>query len=189
MALAGHVQGIVRQPAAVLRLQRRPPPPGPAPSPGPWPSAAAAKPAVRRSAAVVHVPGIGSPVLGSPPPSRVSSPSSISSSRSMKYGLLGIGGKALIGGVAVAGGAQRQHLPAVLARRRGENRQSHRRPCPESRCRRGTAGRNTGIKMPLQRFICQSHSLIRNALKCLSPRPPSGGSMLLSPSRLRRPRP
>ena len=62
---------------------------------------------------VVHIPGIGSPVLalhlipGQQPV--LDQQLQVDEIRIAR-----IGGKALVGGVAVAGGAQRQHLPAVL---------------------------------------------------------------------------
>ena len=111
MALAGHVQGVIRQPAAVLRLEggHRLPVPDPAPVLGLLQHGEAAF----VDLSVVHVPGFGAPVLalhlipGQQPV--LDQQLQVDEIRIAR-----IGGKALIGGVAVAGGAQRQHLPAAL---------------------------------------------------------------------------
>ena len=111
MALAGHVQGIVRQPAAVLRLKgghlRLIPLPASVLGLLQHGEAALINPSV------VHVPGIGSPVLAL---HLIPGQQPVLDQQLQvdEIGIPGVGGKALIGGVAIAGGAQRQHLPAVL---------------------------------------------------------------------------
>ena len=111
MALAGHVQGVVRQPAAVLRLKG-----GHlclVPDPAPVLGLLQHGEAALVDLSVVHVPGFGAPVLAL---------HLIPGQQPVLYqhiqvdeiGIPSVGGKALIGGVAIAGGAQGQHLPAAL---------------------------------------------------------------------------
>ena len=109
--LAGHVQGVVRQPAPVLlhkggHLVR-------VPLPAPLVGLVQQGEAAFVDLAVVHVAGVAAPVafgaFGS-----FQQPILDKHIRVDEIGVAGVGGKALIGGVAVAGGVQGQHLPVGL---------------------------------------------------------------------------
>ena len=113
MTLAGHVQGIVLQPAAVLL------PEGghslgvtlPAPLFGDGQHLEAAF----VDLAVVHIPRLGAP-LAAGDLALLQQTVGHQHVQVDKVGVSGKGGKALIRGIAVAGGAKGQHLPIVLAR-------------------------------------------------------------------------
>ena len=111
MALAGHVQGVIRQPAAVLRLKG-----GHlclVPFPAPVLGLLQHGEAAFVDLSVVHIPGFGAPVLLLHL-ALFQQPVLYQHIQVDEIGIPGVGGKALIGGVAIAGGAQGQHLPAVL---------------------------------------------------------------------------
>ena len=124
MALAGHKQGVIRQPAAVCLLEG-------------GHGLAAALPAPLEGlvqqveplfidAAVVHIPGIAAPLA----PAALRSGQQTVGDQQLGVdvvGVPGVGRKALVRRIAVAGGAKRQHLPVALARRVEEIREIIRR--------------------------------------------------------------
>ena len=111
--LAGHIQRVIRQPPGVFRRKGRylRAVPLPAPLEG---LLQQAEPTLV-DLAVVHVPGITAPVAG-PALLLRQQPVGRQQLRVNVVGVAGVGGKALIRRVAVAGRAERQHLPIVLSR-------------------------------------------------------------------------
>ena len=112
MPLAGHVQGVVRQPALVFRPEvgHRAGIALPAPLIG----LAKKGKAALVDLSVVHVARVAAPVGGGALGGR-QQPVIHQHIRVDKIGVAGVGGKALVGGVAIAGGTQGEHLPVGLA--------------------------------------------------------------------------
>ena len=110
--LAGHVQGVVRQPPRIVlrkgRYGLR------VPLPAPLIGLAKKGKAALVDLSVVHMARVAAPVGGGALGGR-QQPVSRQHIRVDVVGVAGVGGKALVGGVAIAGGAQGEHLPVGLA--------------------------------------------------------------------------
>ena len=113
MALAGHIQRVVRQPPGVVRGEGRHL--RAVPLPAPLEGLVQQREPALVDLAVVHVPGIIAPVAGLAFLLR-QQPVGHQQLRVDVVGIARVGGKALIRRVAVAGRAEGQHLPVALPR-------------------------------------------------------------------------
>ena len=139
MALAGHEQGVVRQPPGVLRHKGRDLLPVTLPAPL-FSLGQQLQPAVIHSA-VVHMAGVTPPAVGLHLLFRQKAVLH-QQVRIDEIGVAGKGGKALIGGIPIAGGAKGQHLPVVLARLRQKVRKVIRRFAQRADAIGGRQGEN-----------------------------------------------
>ena len=139
MALAGHEQGVVRQPPGVLRHKGRDLLPVTLPAPL-FGLGQQLQPAVIHSA-VVHMAGVTPPAVGLHLLFRQKAVLH-QQVRIDEIGVAGKGGKALIGGIPIAGGAKGQHLPVVLARLRQKVRKVIRRFAQRADAIGGRQGEN-----------------------------------------------
>ena len=115
VALAGHIQGIVRQPPGVIpaELLRLLPIPLPSPGLGPFQQS---QPVVIKGG-IVHLGRVPSPVHGGNL-SRLQQPILRQQVQVNEPGIARVCGIGGIGGISMAGGSQGQHLPPGLARLR-----------------------------------------------------------------------